>query len=61
MIDWNHDGKIDGFDHGMTAFMLDDMEDEDGDNGTGCCGPTVAMFLMALILPILVTVVFVSH
>ncbi len=58
MIDWNHDGKIDGFDHGMTAFMLDEMN---GEKSTGCCGHTVAMFLMAIVLPVLVTVVFIGR
>ncbi len=54
MIDWSHDGKIDGSDHGMTAFMLDD------EKATGCCGPTVAMFLMAILLPVVIAVIFIS-
>ncbi len=58
MIDWNHDGKIDGFDHGMTMYILDELDDDDV---SGCCGPTVAMFLMAIILPVLVTAVFIGH
>ncbi len=58
MFDWNRDGKIDARDHAMTAFILDDMED---DNTSGCCGPTVAMFLIGLILPVIVGVVFISH
>ncbi len=57
MIDWNHDGKIDGFDHGMTAFMIDELN---GKKATGCCGPTVAMFLMAILLPVLLAVILIS-
>lgn len=58
MFDWNNDGKIDFWDHAMTAMILDDMED---DKSSGCCGPTVAMFLIGLILPVVVGVVFITH
>ncbi len=63
MIDWNHDGKVDGWEHGMTAFMIDELsKDDKGSNGgTGCCGPTVAMFLIGLILPVIVGVVFIAR
>ena len=60
MIDWNRDGKIDGWDHGFTAFLIDEAEKNSG-HGTGCCGPTAAMFLIGIILPVVLTVVFVAH
>lgn len=56
MFDWNQDGKIDGWDHGFTAFMIDQMENGDKPTG-GCCGPTVAMFLISVLLPVIVFVV----
>ncbi len=61
MIDWNHDGKVDLKDHMFTAMVLDELDDDDDGRGTGCCGPTVAMFLIGLILPVIVTVVFIAH
>lgn len=63
MFDWNHNGKIDAGDHAFTAFLLDEMDSDDGDDNkpTGCCGPTVAMFLMGIIFPVILTVVFVAH
>ncbi len=55
MIDWNRDGKVDGLEHGMTAFLIDEFNDG---KATGCCGPTAAMFLMAILLPVIITAVF---
>ena len=57
MYDWNHNGKIDAGDHAFTAFMIDEMDKPTG--GCGCCGTTVVMFLIAVLLP--VVVVFVAH
>lgn len=64
MYDWNHNGKIDAGDHAFTAFMIDQMENDNGSKptgGCGCCGPTVAMFLIGILLPVILTVVFVAH
>lgn len=60
MYDWNHNGKIDAGDHAFTAFLIDQIENENKDKptgGCGCCGPTVAMFLIAVILPVVLLVV----
>lgn len=64
MHDWNHNGKIDAEDHAFTAFMIDQIENENENGSTptggcGCCGPTVAMFLIAILMPVIV--VFVVH
>lgn len=64
MHDWNHNGKIDAEDHAFTAFMIDQIENENGGNSTGgcgCCGPTAAMFLIAILMPVILTVVYVTH
>ena len=62
MYDWNHDGKIDFSDHAFTAFMIDQIENDDKPTGgCGCCGPTVAMFLIAIVLPVIFSVVFIVH
>ena len=64
VYDWNHNGKIDAGDHAFTAFMIDQMESGNGDKptgGCGCCGTTVAMFLAAVLLPVILTVVFVAR
>ena len=66
MFDWNRNGKIDAGDHAFTAFMIDQIENENGNGGKptggcGCCGPTVAMMLIGIILPVVLTVVFVVH
>ena len=53
----NHNGKIDAEDHAFTAFMIDEMDKPTG--GCGCCGTIVAMFLIAVLLPVIV--VFVVH
>ena len=58
MIDWNRDGKIDGWDHGFTAFLIDEAN---GKTASGCCGTTVAMFLIGIILPVVLAVVFMAH
>ena len=58
MIDWNRDGKIDGWDHGFTAFLIDEAN---GKTASGCCGITVAMFLIGIILPVVLAVVFMAH
>ena len=56
--DWNHNGKIDAGDHAFTAFMMDQMENgENPTGGCGCCGTTVAMFRIAVLLPVIVLVV----
>ncbi len=58
MYDWNHNGKIDAGDHAFTAFLIDEMENGDKPTGgCGCCGTTVAMFLIAILLPVIVFVV----
>jgi hypothetical protein len=57
MFDWNRNGKIDAGDHAFTAFLIDEMDKTTG--GCGCCGTTVAMFLIAVLLPVIV--VFVAH
>ena len=52
MYDWNHNGKIDAGDHAFTAFLIDEIENGNADKptgGCGCCGTTVAMFLIAII------------
>ena len=55
MIDWNQDGKIDAIDYAITADMMDD---DFGEKPIGCCcGTTVAMFLIAILLPVIVFVV----
>ncbi len=63
MFDWNHNGKTDPEDYAFNMMILDDLmgDDDDDDGATGCCGPTVAMFLIGLILPVIVTAVFISH
>ena len=60
MYDWNRNGKIDAGDHAFTAFMIDQIENGNENKptgGCGCCGPTVAMFLLAVILPVVLLVV----
>ena len=60
MYDWNHNGKIDAGDHAFTAFLIDEIENGNVDKptgGCGCCGTTVAMFLIAILLPMIVFVV----
>lgn len=57
-IDWNRDGKIDGWDHGFTAFLIDEAN---GKTASGCCGTTAAMFLIGIILPVVLAVVFMAH
>ncbi len=44
MIDWNGDGKVDAFESYLTMRALE----EDDKGGAGCCGPTVAVFLLVL-------------
>lgn len=64
MFDWNRNGKIDAGDHAFTAFMIDQIENESGGKptgGCGCCGPTVAMFLIGILMPVILTVVFVAR
>ena len=64
MVDYNGDGKVDAAEHALTAFLIDEAEKNSSGNNrgsSGCCGPTVAMFLMAVILPVVLTVVFVAH
>lgn len=58
MYDWNHNGKIDAGDHALTAFLIDEIENGDKPTGgCGCCGTTVAMLLIAIVLPVIVFVV----
>ena len=60
MYDWNHNGKIDAEDHAFTAFMIDEIENGNAGKptgGCGCCGTTVMMFLMGILLPVIVFVV----
>ena len=56
MIDWNRDGKVDAIDYAITSSMIDDVGDKPT-GGCGCCGTTVAMFLIGIILPVIVFVV----
>lgn len=56
MIDYNGDGKVDAMEHGLTAFLIDEAE-KNSNNGTGCCGPTVAMFLIGIVLPVVLFVI----
>lgn len=60
MYDWNHNGKIDAGDHAFTAFMIDEIENGNAGKpigGCGCCGTTVMMVLVAIVLPVIVLVV----
>lgn len=43
MIDWNGDGKVDGFE---TMLTLEPLEDDDEKAPVGCCGPAVFMVLL---------------
>lgn len=45
MIDWNGDGKVDGFETMLTLELLED-DDDGGKAPVGCCGPAVAMLLL---------------
>ena len=60
MIDWNNDGKIDGEDIFMTEMILDDMDEEEKEKPTGCCGPTAAMMLLFVIAPIALIAALIS-
>ena len=57
MIDWIRDGKVDGIDLAITSAMIDDDVGDKPTGGCGCCGTTVAMFLIGIILPVIVFVV----
>ena len=64
MYDWNHNGKIDAEDHAFTAFMIDEIENGNTGKptgGCGCCGTTVAVFLIGILLPVFLTIVFAAH
>ena len=66
MHDWNGNGKIDPSDHAFTAMILDEMSGDTGgsgggNGGSGCCGTTAAMFLIGILLPVVVTAVFIAH
>ena len=57
MVDWNHDGKVDAVDYAITSSMLDDNEEK----LTGCCGSAVSLLLIGFMLPVIMTIVFISH
>ena len=61
MIDWNRDGKIDAGDHAFTAFLIDEMDRDSDEKPTGCCGTTAAMILIGILMPVILTAVFVAH
>ena len=66
MIDWNGNGKADPEDMAFTAMILDEMSGDTGgsgggNRGNGCCGTTAAMFLIGILLPVVVTAVFIAH
>ena len=48
----------------FSRVRLHQMENDNGSKptgGCGCCGPTVAMFLIGILMPVILTVVFVAH
>lgn len=45
MIDWNGDGKVDGFETMLTLELLED-DDEERKAPVGCCGPAVVVVLL---------------
>lgn len=53
-MDWNNNGKIDAEDIILTEMILEDDSSEDNKKPTGCCGPTVAMFLLVLASPVII-------
>lgn len=64
MYDWNGNGKIDIEDHTLTAYMIDEMEKRQKEyqrKPSGCCGTTVAMFIISLLLPVFLVAVFATH
>ncbi len=60
MIDWNNNGKIDGEDIFMTEMLLDDIDEDDKETPTGCCGPTAAMLLLLIVTPIALIAALIS-